>query len=147
MKVILLADVRGTGRKGEVREVREGYARNFLIPRRLAETATESVLAEKEERDAARENHRMARRHAAETWARELEALTLTFPVKGGVRGKVYGSVTAKDIMNALAARGYHDCRVKLEKPLKVAGTHCIPVDLGEGIKTMVSVTIVPAKS
>ncbi|MDP3975186.1 MAG: 50S ribosomal protein L9 [Candidatus Jorgensenbacteria bacterium] len=147
MKVILLADVRGTGRKGDVKEVREGYARNFLIPRGLAETATEEVLTEKSARDAARENHRVERRRETERWAKELEMLTLTFKVKVGERGEIYDSVTANNIMSALTARGYHDCRVKLEKPLKEVGAHRISIHFGGGTKTTVTITVVPAQA
>lgn len=145
MKVILLADVRGTGRKGDIKEVREGYARNFLIPRGLAETATEEVLAKKEEGDAARVRERAEHRHEVEEWAEKLSVLALTFPVKAGPHGEVFGSVTAKDIQGALTARRYHGITVKLAKPLKTLGDHHVELDLGEGTKTTVLITVVPA--
>lgn len=147
MKIILFTDVRGTGRKGDVKEVREGYARNFLIPRGLAEAATEEMLAEKEEHDAARDAARAARRREAETQASELISLALALPVKTGAQGEVFGSVTAKDVAASLAARGYRGITVKLPKPLKELGEHPVALDLGEGIKTTVTVTVVPADS
>lgn len=146
MKVLLLTDVRGTGRKGDVKEVREGYARNFLIPRGLAEAATERTLVEKEARDAERSAARAARRRDAEIWATELGALAFTFPVKAGEKGEVFSSVTAREIQAELAARGYRGATVKLAKPLKALGDHLVEIDLGEGIKTTVTVTVVPAK-
>ncbi|MFH0806142.1 MAG: 50S ribosomal protein L9 [Candidatus Brennerbacteria bacterium] len=145
MKVILLADVRGTGRSGDVKEVREGYARNFLIPRGLAEVATEEVLARKEEGDAARAQERVDRRREVEMWAEKLSVLSLSFPVKSGPHSEVFGSVTAKDVQAALTSRGYHSITVKLAKPLKTLGDHCVELDLGEGIKTTVTITVVPA--
>ena len=145
MRVILLADVRGTGRKGDLKEVSEGYARNFLIPRGLAEVATERTREEKEARDAARVSAHAAHRREAEVQAVELATLTLTFPVKAGAQGKVFGSVTAKDIQGALTARGYQGVTVKVPKPLKTLGKHRVELDLGQGIKTTVTITIVPA--
>jgi large subunit ribosomal protein L9 len=147
MKVLLLADVRGTGRNGDVKEVREGYARNFLIPRGLAEAATEEVLANKEASDTARATVRAERRREAGRYAEELTTLALSFPVKAGVHGEVFGSVTAKDIQGALAARGYHGITVKLTKPLKGLGEHHVELDLGEGTKTTVAITVVPASA
>lgn len=144
MKVLLLTDVRGTGRKGDVKEVREGYARNFLIPRGLAEAATERILVEKEARDAERSAVRAARRRDAEVWATELAALALTFPVKAGEKGEVFSSVTAKEVQAELSVRGYRGATVKLAKPLKTLGEHLVEIDLGEGIKTTVAITVVP---
>lgn len=147
MKVLLCADVRGTGRKGDIKEVREGYARNFLIPRGLAEVATEEVLARKERGDAARAEERAERRRTAEEWAEKLSTLSLSFPVKAGPHGEVFSSVTAKDIQAALTARRYHGITVKLAKPLKTLGDHRVELDLGEGIKTTVTITVVPAST
>lgn len=143
MRVILLADVRGTGRKGDVKEVREGYARNFLIPHGLAKAATDEALVEKEAYDAARDEMHAAHRRKAEMWASELKTLTLEFPVKAGAKGEVFGSVTPKDISSMLAARGYSGVSVELPKPLKTLGSHSVAVDLGEGMKTTVTVTVV----
>lgn len=145
MKVILLEDVRGTGRKGEVREVREGYARNFLIPRGLARAATEAVLREREADEARHAEARAARRARAEAQARALSAFTLTVPVKSGVHGEVFGSVAAKDIARALAAHGYRDITVKLSKPIRALGAHPVELDLGEGIRTTVTIEVVRA--
>lgn len=145
MKVLLLADVRGTGRKGDIKEVREGYARNFLIPRGLAEAATDTVLEEKERRDEARDAARAAHRCEAEAWASALEGTALTFPVKAGGKGEVFGSVTAKDVAAALAAKWYHPVTVKLPKPLRELGVHMVSLDLGEGIRATVTVRLINA--
>ncbi len=146
MKVLLLTDVRGTGRKGDVKEVREGYARNFLIPRGLAEAATDDVIAEKKARDDARDAERAARRRKAERWVEELAMLTFSFPVKAGDAGEVFGSVTAKDIDASLAKRGYLGIKAELPKSIRTLGEHRVPLDLGEGTKTTVTVTVVPEK-
>jgi large subunit ribosomal protein L9 len=105
------------------------------------------VLAEKEARDAARGAARATHRHEAETWVTELSSLALSFPVKAGAQGEVFGSVTAKDVAAALAARGYRGITVKLPKPRKELGEHRVELDLGEGIKTTVAVTVVPEGS
>lgn len=143
MKVILLADIRGTGRKDDVKEVREGYARNFLIPRGLAKVATEDVLAEKQAADEARGARREIRRREAEEIAGKLSTTTLSFAVKVGAHSEVFGSVTAKDLEHALMEKGFQGVTAELPRPLKTLGDHRIELDLGEGIKTALTITIV----
>ncbi|MBI2278511.1 MAG: 50S ribosomal protein L9 [Candidatus Brennerbacteria bacterium] len=143
MRVILLADIRGTGRKGDVKEVREGYARNFLIRRGLAAPATEIALAAKAREEETKEARRVERRRAAEIAAGKFTGFELTFPIKAGPGGEVYGSVTAKNIEETLAARGCRDVTVKLPKVLKILGAHRVELDFGEGIKAIVGVTLV----
>lgn len=143
MKVILLADIRGTGRKDDVKEVREGYARNFLIPRGLAKVATEYVLAEKQAADEARGARREVRRREAEEMAGKLSTTTLSFAVKAGAHGEVFGSVTAKDIERVLVEKGFRGVTAELPRPLKAIGDHRVELDLSERIKTALTITIV----
>jgi len=146
MKVILLTDIRGTGRKGDIKEVREGYARNFLLPRGLAKVATASALVARAAHDAARVAAREARRKEAEGWIVKLAEEKWIFPVKTGAKGEVFGSVTAKDIARELTARGYSNVTVEFPKPLKTLGDHRVALDLGEGIQTTVTVNVAAAE-
>ena len=105
MKVILLQDIKGTGKKDQVVEISDGYARNYLIPRKLAKAATaETLNAIEKARDA--EKHREeVRRQEAEARARELKGKVIQLELRGGENGKLYGAVTNDQIASALAER------------------------------------------
>ena len=105
MKVVLLEDVRGQGKKGELLNVSDGYARNYLLPRKLAVEATRDVLNAMERHDEA------VRRRAEEDLARarllakDLEGITVRIQMKAGANGKLYGAVTAREIAEAMLAQ------------------------------------------
>lgn len=98
MKVMLLSDVKGTGKKGEVKEVSDGYARNFLLPKNLACEATKQVIAEKNAREESDKFHLDEKIKAAKAEAKRLEGKEVVVYAKAGEGGKLFGSVTAKDI-------------------------------------------------
>lgn len=138
MRVILLEDIKGIGKKHDIKDVREGYARNFLFPRRLAQLATESALANiKNLKEKLREEEGEHLKHLHALAAR-LGERTLLFELKTDeVTGAVFGSVNKESILKALRAHGLITTErpdIKLEHPLKVLGEHTIDVDLKKGI-------------
>ena len=105
MKVILLADVKGTGKKEEIVNVSDGYARNFLFPKKLAVESTPGAAKELERKKAAERQREMERRAEAEKKAGSLRGKVITVKAKAGAQGRLYGSVTAQEIADALNAQ------------------------------------------
>src|SRR5579875_2510825 len=102
MKVILLRDVEGLGKAGDLKEVANGYARNYLLPRRLAAGATPSLLANRDQRIAAEKRRLEKAAEANRQLAERLAEITLTFKARVGRQGRLYGSITSQDIAAAL---------------------------------------------
>jgi large subunit ribosomal protein L9 len=145
MRVILLQDVQGLGKRGQVVEVKDGYARNYLLPRRLAEEASEGRLREVAVQEAAKQAKLAKARKAAEELARTLHDTTITVAVKVGEAGRLFGSVTNGDIAEQLAKMGYHVDRKQLRMdPIKTVGTHRVRLHLYEGVNTEITVEVVP---
>ncbi|CAN5550026.1 50S ribosomal protein L9 [soil metagenome] len=146
MKVILTADVTTLGKSGELKDVAEGYARNFLIPRKLAVSATGGAYRAWQHDIASREEKRQRERGDAEIAAQRISSTTLTLGVKVGEGGKLYGSITSKDIAEALARRGIEVDRhkVDLEEPLKQLGTYKVAVHVFPGLSPEVTVAVEP---
>ena len=144
MKVILLDEIKGKGGEGDVVEVAQGYAENFLFPKKLAVAATKGNLKQLDERRnniAKREAVRLA---TAETKA-AFEGKTVTVDVKVGDEGILFGSVTAAMIADAIKAQLGMDIdrkRVELGKPIKVAGAHTVAISLYREIKAEVVVLV-----
>ncbi len=144
MKVILLQDVKGKGKKGQMIEVSDGYARNFMLPRKLAIEATADAINTKNMNDKATAE-RIAREKAeALATANKLREMTLTVTCKGGGAGPLFGSVTNQEIADALAKAG-----VKLDKrkiviadPIKNVGTYTVTCKLGYEINAPLTVKI-----
>jgi len=142
MRVILLRDVRGLGRKNDVKEVSDGYARNFLIAKKMASPATaEAVSAQKELMN--REAGEMYKLIAA---AKALSEKTIEFRVKAGEKGEVFGSVTREDVRGELERMGYKNIEVELHKPIKTLGEHPVDVNFGKGVKGQAKIILVPDK-
>ena len=146
MQAILLKDVDGLGAAGAVVNVSRGYMRNYLQPRRLAEVATPGLIAEVQRR----EERRKAAEVRAVEQARELAALLgrtiLTLKAKAGDDGRLFGSITAGDVADAIQqARGVEvdRRRITVEPPIRAVGTYTVPVELGPDlvaeVKTIVS--------
>ena len=148
MRVILLKDVAALGRAGEVKDVADGYAQNFLLPRQLAREATTGALKEAQQARSSQQAKK-AREHAdAATLGTRLDGVTLLFTLKAGEQGKTFGSVTAKDIAEALRTRVKVDVdktRVHLVEPLKSLGAHKVEVRLAGDVRAHVTVAIEPA--
>lgn len=135
--------MRGVGKRFEAKDVADGYARNFLLPRKLAEIATASALTRLAAREKKETAARERRRASLTAEAERLRAVTLSFPAAVGEKGELFGSVTARDIKESLEEQGFAVETVHLKEPLKTLGTRAIEVELGEGIETTVVVTVV----
>lgn len=138
MKVILLQDIRGVGRRFEVKEVSDGYARNFLIPKKLAAIADAKHLAEKASHDKAAAEE-IAKLQAV---AKKLEQNPLQFTIKTGKHGEAFGSVSKHDIEKMLHATGYMNCGVVLPHTIKGTGEHEVEVNLGHGVKGRIKIIV-----
>ena len=146
MKVILTADVSALGKSGEMKTVADGYARNFLIPQKLAVPASGGAFRAWQHDIASREEKRRREREEAEIYATRIASTTLTMGVKVGEGGKLYGSITAKDIADALARRGINVDRhkVDLDDPLKALGTYKVAVKVYQGMAPEVTIVVEP---
>ena len=146
MKVILTKDVAKLGKSGEMRQVADGYATNFLIPQKLAVPAAGGAYRAWQHDIASREDKRVRERADAEVAANRISSTTLTMGVKVGEGGKLYGSITSKDIGDALARRGIEIDRHKidLEEPLKTLGTYKVAIKVYQGMTAEVTVVVEP---
>ena len=146
MKVILTTDVEKLGKSGELKEVAEGYARNFLLPRKLAVTASGGAYRAWQHDIASREDKRKREKEEAEIAAQRISSTTLTMGVKVGEGGKLYGSITAKDIADALGRRGIIVDRhkVDLDEPLKTLGTYKVAIRVFAGMTPEVTIAVEP---
>ncbi len=146
MKVILTADVDKLGKSGELKDVTEGYARNYLIPRSLAVPAAGGAYRAWQHDIASREEKRRREREEAEITGNRINSTTLTMGVKVGEGGKLYGSITAKEIADALGRRGIVVDRhkIELDEPLKALGTYKVAVKVYAGMTPEVTVVVEP---
>ena len=148
MKVILLADVKGSGKKGQVLEVNDGYARNYLLKRGLAQEADSTGLNSLKLKNQATEYHREQERLAALALKEDLAARTVTVSVKCGENGKIFGSVTSKEISERLAAEGVEldKKKIVLKDPIKQAGVYTLDVKLYPEISAKLTVKVEAAR-
>jgi large subunit ribosomal protein L9 len=146
LKVILTSDVEKLGKSGELKEVAEGFARNFLLARKLAVPATGGAFRAWQHDIASREEKRKREHEDAEVAAQRISSTTLTMGVKVGEGGKLYGSITAKDIADALGRRGINVDRHKidLEEPLRMLGTYKVAVKVFPGLTPEVTIAVEP---
>jgi large subunit ribosomal protein L9 len=144
VRVILRREVKGLGQAGDVREVADGYARNFLIPRALAVPASAQALNLAAQRRETAKTKGDRERLEAEQLAQALEAMELSFSLRAGAGGRVFGSVTNRDIAEALVTRGIQLDRTKvhLETPLRSLGTHRVEIRLHPTVRARLSVTV-----
>jgi large subunit ribosomal protein L9 len=143
MRVILLKDIKGIGKKLDVKEVKDGYGRNFLLARGLAEAATSDALNKLEAQKKIWEAGYQKLVTKLKEEARKIEALSLNFKMKVGEKGETFGSVSHKDIEMELAKHGCKNVKIELEKSIKTVGEHSVLADLGEGIKAKLKVVTV----
>jgi large subunit ribosomal protein L9 len=146
VKVILTKDVPKLGTSGEMKTVSDGYATNFLIPQQLAVPAAGGAYRAWQHDVLSREDKRKREREEAEIAATRIGSTTLTMGVKVGEGGKLYGSITTKDIADALARRGIEIDRHKidLEEPLKSLGTYKVAVKVFSGMTPEVTIIVEP---
>jgi large subunit ribosomal protein L9 len=146
MKVILKRDVKGLGREGDMKEVKDGYARNYLLPTGAAAIADKGAVANWERHRDQREERDRHARADAEALAERLSALTLTIPVKAGERGRLFGAVTSHQVADAIHREGIDLDRhaLHLREPIKALGDYKIDVRLMPGVEATVNVSVVP---
>ena len=146
MKVILTKDVEKIGKSGEMKTVADGFATNFLIPQRLAVPAAGGAFRAWQHDIASREEKRKRERDDAEIAATRIASTTLTMGVKVGDGGKLYGSITAKDIADALGRRGIEVDRhkIELDDPIRSLGTYKVAIKVLSGMAPEVTVIVEP---
>jgi len=146
MRLILQETIEKLGVAGQVVEVKPGYARNYLLPRGLAIPATDNNLRRLEKIKSAWAKRESAERESATQLAEVLNAVSLSMARKAGENDQLFGSVTAADITEALAAQGYkvEKRRVQLDEPIKVIGEYTVPIKLYSDITATVKVTVTP---
>jgi large subunit ribosomal protein L9 len=147
MEVILLQDVEALGEKGTLANVSKGYARNYLLPRGLAEVATPGKIAEFRRHEEERRYHERRLTEQAADISSTLNRTVLTIPAHAGEGERLYGSVTAADVAEAIwdARKLRVDKRkVRLDEPIKSLGTYMIDVELAEGVVASVKTMVVP---
>ena len=144
MKVILLQDVKGKGKKGQMIEVSDGYARNYMLPRKIAVEATPDAVNTMRMNDKATQE-RIAREKAeAMEISRKLREMTVTVTAKGGGAGRLFGSVTNQEIADALAKTGIKldKRKITIAEPIKNVGTYTVTCKLGYEISVPLTVKI-----
>ena len=144
MKVILLQDVKGKGKKGQMLEVSDGYARNFMLPRKLAIEATPDAINTMRMNDKATQERQARERAEAADLAKKMKAMTLTVYAKGGGAGRLFGSVTNQEIADALQAQGItlDKRKIVIDEPIKNVGTYTVRCKLGYEITGDLTVKI-----
>jgi large subunit ribosomal protein L9 len=149
MKVILKRDVKGLGREGDLKEVKDGYARNLLLPTKAAVIADAGALKNWERHRTEREDRDRTERESAEATAARLRELKLEISVKAGEKNRLFGSVTNREIAELIAQEGIDIDRhaIHLREPIKTVGEHRVDVHLLAGIDAQVSVTVVPVRA
>jgi large subunit ribosomal protein L9 len=145
MEVILREDIEKLGGRGEVVKVAAGYARNFLLPKRLAVEATDSNRKIVEQERQAHLRKEAKQKGEAEDLSKLLSGVSVTIAQKAGEAGQLFGSVTSKDVADALAARNFTIDRrkVQLEEPIKQLGEYKVPVRLHKDVTAEITVNVV----
>ena len=146
MKVILLADVKGKGKRDQVIEVPDGYARNYLFAKKLAVAADNKALNELRGKEASKQHKHDVEKAAAEETARRLEEVVLVLRRKAGVDNKLYGAITTKEITQQLKLEYNIDVdkkKLSMESPIKIFGTYKIKAKLFSGISAVITVQVV----
>ena len=148
MRVVLRADVANVGKKGDIIDVADGHGRNYLLPKGMAMKATDGVQSQASAMRRSRDIKDARDREAAETVARTLVPAVIRIPAKAGAEGKLFGSVTAADVVEAVASQTRVELdrrRIHLDEPIKTLGTHGVPVKLHSDVEFQVTVEVIPA--
>ncbi len=148
MKVILQQDVKGQGKKGQLIEASDGYARNFLLPRKLAVEATADNLNKMKKQDEAKREREAAEKAEAQALAARLESIQVIIRAKAGAGGKLFGSVTGKDVSEALKAQHGVDInktKIVQDDPIKSFGSFELKCKLGYEVSGTIHVVVTEA--
>jgi len=150
MKVILLKDIRGAGKRGEIREFKDGYARNFLIPKGMAKAATNSEIKKLKEESSRREVVEKTLREKLHAFSEKLSAEPLEIHVSAGEKGELFASVGSEKILGELHKKYseqtelFQKARIKLEKPIKSAGEYKVKINLGLDVNVEIKLRLQP---
>ena len=146
MKVILLQDVKGKGKKGQLVEVSEGYGRNYLLPKQLAKPATADNINLMKQADAAQQRRLQLEKEAAQQAAAKLKEVQVVIPAKAGASGRLFGAVTAKEIAEHLQKQWEITIpkqKIVMDEPIKNFGTYQLKVKLHAGITGEIQLKVV----
>ncbi|MFD0621388.1 MULTISPECIES: 50S ribosomal protein L9 [Paenibacillus] len=145
MKVIFLKDVKGQGKKGEVKEISEGYAQNFLLPRGLARLATEGNVKTLEQQNLSEQKRKAQEKADAEALGKTLEETAVVIKAKSGEGGRLFGAITSKQIAEALEKMKFKvdKRKIELNDPIRSLGTMHVTIKLHPEVKTQVKIQIV----
>ncbi|OWA35768.1 50S ribosomal protein L9 [Saccharibacillus sp. O16] len=144
MKVIFLKDVKGQGKKGEIKEVSEGYAQNFLFKSGVAKPATQGNVKTLENQHAAEEKRKEDEKQEAVELGKKLEEMTVQIKAKSGEGGRLFGAITSKQIAEALSKQGVKidKRKIELEEPIRTLGVTQVPVKLHKDVKSTLKVQV-----
>ncbi|MBE6957476.1 MAG: 50S ribosomal protein L9 [Ruminococcaceae bacterium] len=148
MKVIMMQDVKGQGKKGQLVDVSDGYARNFLLPKKLAVIATAENINTMKQQEKARKAQEAAEKAEAEAIAKQLEGITVKVAAKAGEGGRLFGAVTSKEIsecLNDQTGLSIAKAKLVLDEPIKACGTYKVKAKLGYEVIGTVNVMVVEA--
>lgn len=146
MKVVLLQDVKDLGKKGELVNASDGYARNFLFPRKLAVEATAGKLKEIEDKKSSQRNKKEMELKAAKELADKISKLEISFKTKAGENGKLFGSITSKDVADAIKAQHKIEIdkkKVVLHDAIKALGTYQVEIKVYPEVSTKINIKVV----
>lgn len=146
MKVILLKDIKGTGKKGEIINASDGHARNYLIPRGLAKEATDGSVRQLEHQNAAKVKKEEEAFEQAQKLAEEINKLEVTFKTKAGEGGRLFGSITSKDVVDMIKSKHKIDIdkkKITLDQPIRTLGTTNVTIKVYPKITANIKVHVV----
>ena len=145
MKVILLKDVKGTGKKGEVKEVSDGYARNFLLPKKMAVVADQTNVKELKEQNKSAEIKAQKEYEEAVELGKKMEEMAITIYSKAGDGGRLFGSITSKDIAEQLKKQHSIEVdkrKISLDEPIRVLGSRFVEIKIHQKVTTKIRVDV-----
>ena len=145
MKIILTKDVKALGKSGEIKEVSDGYAKNYLLKNGLAKLATNANVAENKAQKDAADFHYAEQKKEAQNLAKKLKGKVVRLAIKCGENGKIFGSITAQNISEALEKIGFdiEKKKIDLSSPIKTIGIHEVEIRLFQGVSTKIKVDVV----
>ena len=145
MKVILLKDVKGTGKKGEVKEVSDGYARNFLIKKGVAVEASQTNMKELDEKEKSKERRALIEYEEAVLLGKQMEEINIQIEVKAGEGGRLFGSITSKEIAEQLKKQKNLDIdkrKILMDEPIRTLGSTFVEIKLHQKVTTKIRVDV-----
>ena len=145
MKVILLKDVKGTGKKGEVKEVSDGYARNFLTKKGVAVEASQANMKELDEKEKSKERKALIEYEEAVLLGKQMEEINIQIEVKAGEGGRLFGSITSKEIAEQLKKQKNLDIdkrKILMDEPIRTLGSTFVEIKLHQKVTTKIRVDV-----